>query len=457
MAGNTNAPAPLNPDNGQNHWEVVWDVEQRRWYYVEQETKKVSWEAPAGCSLPLPKNPPPGAEEELGALPAGWRAYYDPNSQRMCFQNLETKATTWQRPESNSNGIADTIETNTASPNTDDLPEGWRKVKDEKSNRYYYVSPNNVTQWEHPSQKSQQKTQDSPSRVAESKTASDWEPRWDSDNRRWCFINAKTDKHQYKKPDDFTKELPDPPELPTGWSAAWDNKQSKFYFLSPEKQPQWDAPQLTARAQMRLEASKVDDAKTQNSKAPSSTDQAQDELPQRGGKVEDAKTQNAEAPSSTDQGQDGLPPGWSKAFDKGHQKYYYFNRERNVTQWHPPEPLASNELALKNNLNIIHIPKQVEISAENNGKQVDTSSTEKALAPMKDNVIVSKTQETKDDPKMRRLNRAQLKMLAKLVLKDDSKNPQYDFDGVLEKFWKARADDTTSLIEFQEFLGTMNR
>lgn len=381
MAENTNLPNPLN-DSSEGHWQVVWDVTHRKWYYVEQALKKVSWEQPPGCSLSLPTSPPAGAED-LDTLPAGWRAYYDPNSGKICFQNLETKASQWHRPASNEDGNAQSVEEGTASRSCDALPQGWRKHRDEKSNRDYYISPDNATQWEHPSQTSQNGSQ--------SKAyPEDWEPRWDSENARWCFINNKTGQHQYdKRPDGLTKELPEPPELPQGWSAAWDNKQNRFYFLSPDKKTQWVVPPLLAKAEC----------------------QAQDEL----------------------------PPGWKKAFDKNHKRDYYYNHDRNVTQWEPPVGLAISEKQHSTlDPNSAATNRQAESSIE-----ATRPITEKSLA----------NTEAKDEPTKQILKRSELVILAKLILREEATTFGDGVNTVIAKYWKDRPSaETTTLKEFLDFL-----
>mmetsp|Transcript_40117 Transcript_40117/g.63677 ORF Transcript_40117/g.63677 Transcript_40117/m.63677 type:complete len:451 (-) Transcript_40117:103-1455(-) len=446
MAQTAQKPNPLNGNAAD--WQVVWDVTHNRWYYAEKETQRVSWEQPEGCSLELPKNRPAGSEN-LHTLPTGWRAYYDPASGKMCFQNLATKKAQWTRPDSNSNGTVGQTQEQTSASNAEALPAGWRRVKHDESQRYYYVGPNNVTQWEHPSENAD-KSKAPPAQITRvsSNAESEWEPRWDSDNRRWCFLNPKTGKHQYdKRPEGFTKQLPEPPLLPAGWSAAWNIAENRFYYLSPEKKPQWEPPPI-AQENATPKKTAVDD--TNNLARPKNV---------------------AKAPNTAKQEEprENLPPGWEKAFNEEHKRDYYFNRATNKSQWHLPDTTTT-----VNNETERNPEKTVATLANEEQTKLDKTTTggsnllppsvrnanEKTISDktVTENTFVTPSNEAKSSPTStpptkQKLSRTQLEVLAKLVLKDDANKPEIDVNGLLAKFWRDRSSTETTLEEFLIFIG----
>lgn len=83
-------------------WQEFLDETTDQLYYYNTQTGECSWEAPAAGSdaAEVVVSPQSGATAETAALGASpWIMYIDPASQAPYYVNVETLATTWEKPE----------------------------------------------------------------------------------------------------------------------------------------------------------------------------------------------------------------------------------------------------------------------------------------------------------------------------------------------------------------------
>ncbi|CAE7899480.1 unnamed protein product [Symbiodinium microadriaticum] len=81
-------------------WAVAWSTKHQRWFFQDREKGLASWERPAGCTVPVPSEPPQEHKEALSSsLPPGWESEWDSRYQRPYFFNRMTKERTWERPK----------------------------------------------------------------------------------------------------------------------------------------------------------------------------------------------------------------------------------------------------------------------------------------------------------------------------------------------------------------------
>lgn len=95
---------------GSRGWEAAWSLQSRRWYFQDRSTGVSSWSRPPGCTIELPKAPPPNAPSEAEIpkdLPPGWQAEWDPAHKKIYYFNRERGERLWQPPPkvTNASGV----------------------------------------------------------------------------------------------------------------------------------------------------------------------------------------------------------------------------------------------------------------------------------------------------------------------------------------------------------------
>lgn len=189
----------------------------------------------------------------------------------------------------------------------------WQECLDPKNRKYYWNTQTNLTQWEEPEEVKA---------VKKSRKARKERER-------------KLEDEEYKKTSDSkhrTKTLKRAKEGDAGTDASA-SAENGAQTAPQEQQPTPEQPKTQQRPQAPLPQEML-----VSSQVPQTTQ------PRRAAALPtDAyQQQQQQQPNTTPVKQhiyteDYLPPGWKKAFDIQRNHVYFYNKEKNITQWTVPE------------------------------------------------------------------------------------------------------------------------
>lgn len=118
--GVRSAGGTLIPSASVATWEPAWSSTHKKWFYQDRKSGTSCWKPPPGCTLELPRDPPPNADRDNNQqdLPPGWESEWDAKHSKYYYYNRQTRERSWQKP-------ATTPTTHPAPTSCDPVAEGW--------------------------------------------------------------------------------------------------------------------------------------------------------------------------------------------------------------------------------------------------------------------------------------------------------------------------------------------
>uniref|UniRef100_A0A6S8TR00 Protein transport protein sec16 n=1 Tax=Chaetoceros debilis TaxID=122233 RepID=A0A6S8TR00_9STRA len=290
-------------------------------------------------------------------LPFGWTEMEDESSGKTYYFNEIEQRMQWERPENksktNANDMPPTDSDTLVNTDNDDvpatsmedskskLPTGWVKITDESSGQdYYFNEIENITQWEKPDGKDSSSPETNGlegkgEESVEDQGVSEYEaPKIDTDTQPKTSLGEESTQKENNAP---TPLVDEPKNLPDGWTEIiYESSGQPYYFNASENITQWDKPVAESVAAAISKGFEEDEKEevTGPAHASSVNDGSNEEWVEVSSPVKKGSTGNS-VKSAT---KDSLPDGWVELRDPSSGAPYYFNEEKNVTQWDAPAP-----------------------------------------------------------------------------------------------------------------------
>jgi len=257
-------------------WETSKDPSSGRAYYVNRALGLTQWERP-GASQPLGASQPPQPPsreamdrrppQASSQPPLGWKAFDDPGSGKVIYQNETTGETRWDLPPDEEEP---SILASSKPPALANAPQAqaqaaqrgptsdWKKFSDTKSGKvYYHNEVTDETRWDlppgvHLDDEEREVQKD------EEKLPSGWKSMVDPESGRTIYMNPAAGKVTFEHP---SKHQALDIELPEGWSSMVEptTGRSVFVNLASGKLAK-DAGELSVRVVEEAEARKEAEA-----------------------------------------------------------------------------------------------------------------------------------------------------------------------------------------------------